>query len=80
MNQPIYRYALRNRPPGFATVPRGWPWRYLQAPAQLLLDPRFVAANPGVMLCLPRHRHGVIGSEVELTPVELYDFEIDKVE
>ena len=73
-------YAMRFRPPGYATVPRGWEWGYVEAPAYIFDRPLFREAFPEVPLCKnPQFRHGVIGSNTPLTSEDLEQFEILEV-
>lgn len=65
-----FRYALRNRPPGYATVPSKWPWEYVEIPQYMLPH------RPDLPVTT-KHRHGVISSEVQLTVEQLTAFEIE---
>ncbi len=68
----IFRYALRNRPPGYATVPWGWPWEYVEVP-------HYMAQYRPELPVTIQHRHGVISSEVQLTKEQMAAFELDEV-
>ncbi len=76
----LYLYALRNRSPGYATVPRNWTWQYVEAPAYIYERALFREAFPEVLFCKnENYRHGVIGSNTKLSQEELEAFEIDWV-
>jgi len=78
MSNPLYRYSMRLRPPGYATVPSRWPWVYVEAPASVYHAGRFREAFPDIPLCTnPDHRYGIIGSDVPLSQEQLDAFEID---
>lgn len=61
------RYIPLFRPAGYATLPRGLQWSYVEAPAYITLRPD-----------LPRsqHPHGVIETERPLTKDEMRDFDL----
>lgn len=65
MTRTLYRPLLR--PAGFATLPRGLVWEYVEAPA-------YVTQRPD----LPRstHLHGVIATDRPLTPDEIERFDL----
>ena len=65
-----FLYALRNRPPGYATVPSKWPWEYVEIP-------EYMVRHRPELPVTKTHRHGVISSEVQLTAEQLEAFEID---
>ena len=63
------RYISLLRPAGFATLPRGLDWTYVEVPAYVTLRPD-----------LPRslHPHGVIECR-QLTPDEIERFDLREV-
>lgn len=65
------RYRTTLRPASFGGVPSGIGWRYVEAPADLLLPGAMPASMPR-----SRHRYGVIETDRELTPAELEHFDI----
>lgn len=64
-----HRYTPKYRPPGFATVPKGW---------RLVERGRMVDAAP-LRTDLPRgdHPFGVIEYDAPLTPEQLLAFELE---
>jgi hypothetical protein len=67
MAKGLSTYALKYRPPGFATCPKGW----------VLLERGTGGFFPNRQdLPAGEHRFGVIGYERCLTPAELESFEI----
>lgn len=64
------RYRMKYRPAGFATLPRGLGWNYVEAPAMYGL-----ANRPD--LPTSRHSFGVFETDRPLTEQERADYEIE---
>lgn len=65
-----YRYRPRFRPAGYATLPPGVVWHYVEAPPCDYL-PSLVGVP------VSRHRYGVIATDRELTSDEIKTFELE---
>lgn len=65
------RYTMRYRPAGFATLPHGLRWEYVEAPARWDCGVR----RPD--LPMSKHPFGVFTADRELTQDELRSYEID---
>jgi hypothetical protein len=60
------------RPAGFATLPSGVSWRFVEAP-------QGEHWRPFIDMPVSRHRYGVIETDRELTADELATFQIEEV-
>lgn len=67
------RYRMLYRPAGFATLPTGLKWRFVEAPQGEYWR------NHSIHLPTSRYRYGIIETERELTEEECRTFEIEKV-
>lgn len=70
MQQNLYRPLLR--PAGFATLPRGLEWDYVQMPPDL--------AHRRPELPASKHRHGVIRTAWPLTAEECEQYSLEAVD
>jgi hypothetical protein len=69
------RYRMLYRPAGYATLPRGVKWEFVEAPALPgLLHWRMYAVLPP-----SRHLYGVIETDRPLTQQELNDYQLEAV-
>lgn len=64
-----YHYRPRNRPAGFATLPAGLQWEFVEMPPDL--------AHRRPELPRSAHRYGVIATSRPLKNEELECFELD---
>ena len=64
-----FRYTPQLRPAGFATLPSGLSWHYVQAPTMHGLYMRDD-------LPTSRYRYGVIETDRELTAHEIFTFDL----
>jgi hypothetical protein len=62
------------RPPGFATLPAGVGWRYVEFPP----DGSIIASRRDD-LPISRHRYGVFETDRDLTDDEMLTFQIGRV-
>jgi hypothetical protein len=65
-------YIPRFRPAGFATLPRGVGWQFVEAPHDL--------AHVRTDIPASRHRYGVIETDRPLTPAEVETFQLQVAE
>jgi len=70
LGETLYRYTLKYRPPGFATLPKGW---------ALVERPQIPGFDRREDLPVSRHRFGVVAYERPLTDKEIQDYELDPV-
>jgi hypothetical protein len=68
MGATVHRYALKYRPPSFATLPPGW---------ILLERPQMPGFERREDLPISRHRVGVVGSERPLTEEEIASYQLE---
>ena len=66
-----YLYRPMLRPAGFATMPAGLKWDYVEVPREI--------AHLRPNLPVSRQRYGVIGCERELTKTECRHFDLEQV-
>jgi hypothetical protein len=64
----MYKYRPMLRPAGFATLPADVGWRYVEAPSGFIIN------RPD--LPQSRYLYGIIATDRELTPAELYTFDL----
>jgi hypothetical protein len=62
------RYRPLYRPAGFATLPSGLKWNFVEVPLY------YAASRPD--LPVSRHTHGVIETTRDLTEAEIFTFEL----
>lgn len=68
---PSFRYRTLYRPAGFATLPAGLSWRFVEAPLGEYWAPHTIPTS--------RYRYGVIETDRELTFEELHTYQIARV-
>lgn len=66
----LHRYTLKYRPPGFATLPKGW---------ILVERPQIPGFDRREDLPVSRHRFGIVAYERPLTDDEIRNYELDPV-
>ena len=71
---PEYRYTMKYRPPGYATLPSGLEWRMVERGRQ---QPDGYERRAD--LHIGKYPHGIFATTRRLTPAELVSFEIVEV-